>query len=191
MCPPMIAHWRHLANTIELVHPSAHLSPHAKRQIDRFSRSCTTHGRKCHTLQWAPLSTRIVLSHGGIWTPCNIWFRGPMQAHNPNGTSIGSAFLHEWPEYPDTLQWFACFPLKIGGSGSHVIHGSLGPPKSWTQAASRSLLPFLHSSLVRETDRPIDRPTDLVGNNRPHVLWCGVIMRNLGGIWQSHTLVSC
>jgi len=46
MCPPMRAHWRHLANTIELVHPSAHLSPQHKQQIDRFSRFCTCHGRK-------------------------------------------------------------------------------------------------------------------------------------------------
>jgi len=32
------AHWRHLANAIELVHPSAHSSSQPKRQIDRFSR---------------------------------------------------------------------------------------------------------------------------------------------------------
>jgi len=37
MCPPMMAHWRHLANTIELVLPSANPSPKPKRQIDRFS----------------------------------------------------------------------------------------------------------------------------------------------------------
>ena len=36
MCPPMIAHWRNLANTIELVLPSAYPSPQRKRQIDRF-----------------------------------------------------------------------------------------------------------------------------------------------------------
>jgi len=38
MCPPMWAHWRHLANRIELVLPSVHPSPQPKRQIDRFSR---------------------------------------------------------------------------------------------------------------------------------------------------------
>jgi len=32
------ANWRHLANTIELVLPSAYLSPQPKGQIDRFSR---------------------------------------------------------------------------------------------------------------------------------------------------------
>jgi len=46
MCPPMRVHWRHLANTIELMLPSAHPSPQPKRKIDRFSRFCTAHGRK-------------------------------------------------------------------------------------------------------------------------------------------------
>jgi len=47
MCPLVRAHWRHLANTIELMHPSAHLSPQPKRQIDRFSsRFCTAHQQK-------------------------------------------------------------------------------------------------------------------------------------------------
>jgi len=46
MCHPMWAHWSHLANTIELVLPSTHPSPQPKRQIDRFSRFCTAHGRK-------------------------------------------------------------------------------------------------------------------------------------------------
>ena len=30
-CPSIRAHWRHLANTIELMHPSAHSSPQSKR----------------------------------------------------------------------------------------------------------------------------------------------------------------
>ena len=37
-----------------------------------------------------------------------------MLAHNPNGTSIGLAvFAQMTAECPYTLQWFACFPLKI------------------------------------------------------------------------------
>jgi len=32
MCPPMRVHWRHLANTIELVLPSAHSSPQPQRK---------------------------------------------------------------------------------------------------------------------------------------------------------------
>jgi len=37
-----------------------------------------------------------------------------MRAHNPNGTSIGSAvFAQMTAECLYCLQWFACFPLKI------------------------------------------------------------------------------
>ena len=37
-----------------------------------------------------------------------------MGAHNRNGTSIGSAvFVQMTTECPYTLQWFACFALKI------------------------------------------------------------------------------
>jgi len=46
MCPPITAHWRHLANMIELVLSSAHPSPQPKQQIDRFRRFCTAYGRK-------------------------------------------------------------------------------------------------------------------------------------------------
>jgi len=38
------AYWRHLANTTELVLPSAHTSPQPKRQIAWFSHFCTAHG---------------------------------------------------------------------------------------------------------------------------------------------------
>jgi len=42
-----------------------------------------------------------------------------MRAHNPNGTSIGSVvFAQMTAECLYTLQWFACFPLKI--APSHV-----------------------------------------------------------------------
>jgi len=40
---------------------------------------------------------------------------GAMQAHNLNSTSM---FAQMTAEYPYTLQWFACFPLKI--APSHV-----------------------------------------------------------------------
>jgi len=93
MCLPMWAHWHHLANTIELVLPSAHPSPQSKRQVDRFGRSnCTAHGRKSLYLQWALLAPKIAHSDGGIsGPPSNTWFPGPTRVLNPNGISIGSA----------------------------------------------------------------------------------------------------
>ena len=45
MCPQWRAHWRHLANTIELLLPSAHPNPRSKRQINQFSRLCISQGR--------------------------------------------------------------------------------------------------------------------------------------------------
>jgi len=102
---------------------------------------------------------------GGSGPPCNTWCLGPMRAHNPNGTSIGSAvFAQMTAECPYTLQWFACFrsklPLHMLASGPHVIRGSLGPPESWTQMATWSFQQFLRGSLVWQTDRATDRPTD-------------------------------
>jgi len=160
----MRAHRRHLANTIEIVHPSAHSIPQPKRQIDRFSRFCTAQGRKCRQFAMgAPIHHNCIFPWG-IWT-CNTRCLWPMRANNPNGTSIGSTvFAQMAAECPYTLQWFACFPFKIapchGGSGPHVTHGSLDPPECWTQRATRSLQQFLHGSLVWQTDRPTDRPTD-------------------------------
>ena len=72
-CLTMWEHWRHLANTIELVLPSAHppesTIPQSKRQIDWFGRSCKAHSRKSLHLQWPRLSPKIAPSDGDIWTP--------------------------------------------------------------------------------------------------------------------------
>jgi len=47
-----------------------------------------------------------------IWgLPSNIWFLGPIRAHNPNGILIGSAVFAEMTaECPYTLEWDAPFP---------------------------------------------------------------------------------
>jgi len=58
-----------MANTIELVHPSAHSSPQSKRQMDRFSRFAQLTAESAYTLQWALLSIRIASSHGGSGHP--------------------------------------------------------------------------------------------------------------------------
>jgi len=65
ICPPMWAHWRHLANTIELVLPSAHPSPQLKRQIARFSRFWTAQCR--YFIMGAPFRKNCPLPWG-IWT---------------------------------------------------------------------------------------------------------------------------
>jgi len=51
-------------------------------------------------------------------------------------------------------------------SQPHLIHGSLGPPKSTPQMTSRSLQPFLHSS---GSNRQTNRPCYSTCNSRPHL----------------------
>jgi len=60
--------WRHLANTIELVHPSAHSSSQPIWQMDQFSRFCTAYGRKClYFTMGAPIHQNCPFPWG-IWT---------------------------------------------------------------------------------------------------------------------------
>jgi len=87
----MRAHWYRLANTIELVLPSAHPSPQPKQQIDRFSRFCTAHCRKSLYFTMGALFTKNFPFPWGDLDPWKTWFLGPIRAHNPNGISIGSA----------------------------------------------------------------------------------------------------
>jgi len=49
--------------------------------------------------------------------------------------------------------------IPMGDLDPNLIHGSLSPIESWTQTASRSVQPFLHSSLLWQTDWQTVRPT--------------------------------
>jgi len=107
-----------------------------------------------YTLQWATLSPKIFPSHGESGPLSSSWFLGPIQAHNPNSISITSAvFAQITAEFPCTLQWDTHFPLQNcpfpwWDLDRHLWDGSLGPPKSSTQTASRQVKPFLQGSLV-------------------------------------------
>ena len=134
----MRAHWRHWANMIELVHPAAHSSPQAKRQMDRFSRFLHSLRQKVPILHnGLPYLLELPLPMGDLDLPCNTSCCGPMRAHNPNGTSIASAvFAQMTAECTYTLQWFACSPtiapsgLPMLASGPHVIRGHWAHPSS-------------------------------------------------------------
>ena len=102
--------------------------------------------------------------------PSNTWLLRSIPAHNPNSILLGSAVSAQiTAECAYAVQWDAPFPLKFapshGGSGPYLIHGSLGPPESSTQTASRSVQPFLQGSVVWQTNRPLYS----VGNNRPRL----------------------
>jgi len=113
MCPAVRAHWRHLANTIELVLPSAHQSPQPKRQIDRFGRFCTALGRKSKYFTVGASFPNIASIHG-IWTPSNTWFCRPTRVLNPNGISIDSAVFLQCDRQTDRARY------KVGNYGPHI-----------------------------------------------------------------------
>jgi len=152
-CPSTRAHWHHLANTIELVHPSTHSSPQSKRQIDRFSRFCTD-GRKCiYFTMRAPIHQNCPFPWG-IWT-CHVTRNafGPCERTTQTAPRSVQPSLHRWPRSicivhngvpvsPSKLR------LPMLASGPHVIRGSLSPPESGTQMVTSSFQPFLQGSLV-------------------------------------------
>jgi len=114
-----------------------------------------------------PLPQDCSFSWGGIWTPSNSWFLVPFWAHNPNSITTGWAvFAQMTTECPYALQRpfpLSKLPLSMGASGRHLIHGSLSPPESSSQMASRSVQTFLQGSLGWQTDRQTDRQTTLLG----------------------------
>jgi len=111
--PTWEAHWRHLANTIELVLLSTHPSPQPKRQIDRFGRVCTAHGRKSLYFTVGDTPPKLPLLVGGSDPPSNSWFLEPTIQMASQSVQL---FLHSWPHRVSyTLQWAPLFP-KIAPS---------------------------------------------------------------------------
>jgi len=80
-----IGHWRHLKNTIELVLLSAHPSPQPKWQIDGLSRFCTAHGTVSSGTLAQP---ELVLSSHFILPSSFLSTRG----HNPKIPGAAPAF---------------------------------------------------------------------------------------------------
>ena len=136
---------------------------------------------------------RIATAHW--YSPCRLRQCAPHLIHAPlgppeskiqipNGVSIGSAvFAQLTAECPYTVQWSAHSPSKLAlpmwDLDLHLIHGSLGPPQSLTQMASRSVQPFLQGSLLWHTDRRTNHATRSVIIGRIYVyvvLRCGLII---------------
>jgi len=105
----------------------------ANRSVQPFLPSC---GRKSlHYTMGTPFSRKFPFLLGS--GPHLTRFLGPIQAHNPNSISTGSAISAQMTtECPYTLRWDALFPSKFPfpwGPEPHLIRGSLGPPESSTQ----------------------------------------------------------
>ena len=71
-----------------------------------------------------------------IFGPCLLWPRSPISAT--------AELLFAQMTAPSSVK----VAPSHGGSGPHLMHGSLGLPESTTQTASRSVQPFVQGSLV-------------------------------------------
>jgi len=163
MCPPVRAHWHHLANTIEPVlrWPTRVHNPNGKLIASAVFAQLTA--VSAYTLQWAPcrpFPQKLPLPIGDL-DPHLTRFLGPIRAHNPNSISIGSAvFAHCTDDHRvylyRTLQWDALSPSTLsfpwGNLEPHLIHGSPGPPQSSTQKII-SIASDVFAGLTSVTDR--------------------------------------
>jgi len=123
------------------------------------------------------LSPKIAPSRGGPGPWFNLWFLGPVQAHNPNGITVDSAVFAQMTavSVSYTLQKVAPFP-KI--APSH--RGSGGPSNTWFPGPTRVLNPngisissAIFEGLTSVTDRPTDHAIRSATVGRMYV-WCGL-----------------
>jgi len=91
---PMRAHWRHLANTIELVLPFAHPSPQPKWQIDQLSHFCTVHGTVSSGIPGHVLSPNNCPFAWGIWAHLIPASSGPPESITQTPSWSVGPFLH-------------------------------------------------------------------------------------------------
>jgi len=152
--------------------PSSQSSPQPKQQIDRFSRFCTAHSRKSLYLTVGAPFPKIAPTIKGSGPSSNTWCLGPIQAHNRNCISIGSAVFAQTTQSVPILYNGTPLPLKIVPS-----YAGSGPPSStWFSGRTRVLNPngisigsAVFAGLTSVTDRQTDRPRYLAGNNMPHL----------------------
>jgi len=138
--PPMRAHigatWRIRLNLC-ILRPTRVHNPNGKWIGSAVFAQLTA--QSAYTLQWAPLSTRIALSHGGSGPPMQHMMLSVHASPQPKWhldrfsrvcTDDRRVSLYGLPVLRSKLF------LPILASGPHVIHGSLGPPDSGTQMAT-------------------------------------------------------
>jgi len=139
----------------------------------------------------SPLTRNILLTECGeitrldcicqvalVWPPRNTCFLGLTQVQIPNDISIGSAAFA--PTHSRELLYFTMshpfsvlkLLIPMGDLDRHLIHSSFSQPDFSTQTASQLVQPFWQGSLLWQIDRPTDRPSYSVCNNRLCLLQC-------------------
>jgi len=160
MCLPMWAHWRHLANTIEPVLPSATVhKPNGKSIGSAVSATHSSRQKVPLFYKGQPFPTKLPILIGDL---------DPHLIHDSLGKSEPTIqmasrsvqpFSHRWPQSVPILYNGRPLPppsklplLMEGDLDPNLIHGSLGPEFS-IQTATWSVQPFLQGSVVWQTDR--------------------------------------
>ena len=90
------------------------------------------------------------------------WLGQPSLYGSPYSFPI---FYHVTGHVPPKL------PLTPGGSGPHLIHGFLDPPKSTTQMVFRLVQPLLWGPCLLQTNRQTHRAC-YIDSNRSHLMLC-------------------
>jgi len=174
----MWAHWRHLANVIKLVLPSAQPSPQPNRQIDRFSRFCTARGRKSIYFTMGDTFPQNCPFPWGIWTACVTYdFVGSFDPTTQTGSWSIQLLLHRWPQgVPILYNGSPLFAINI----APYYRGSGLPANIWFSGPTWVLNPNgisfgvavfagLTSVTYRQTDRPTDHATRSVTIGRIYI----------------------
>ena len=166
MRPPMRAHWCHLANMIELVHPSAHSSPQPKRKIDQFSRFCIAHGRKClYFTMGAPIQQICFFPWGNVNPIMMPWANvSPQHKRHLDWFSRVCTHDHRVSVYFTMVRLFPLqncpFPWGIWTPCNTWLLG----PTQVLNPNGNSITSAIFAGLTSVTDRQADRPCYLVGN---------------------------
>jgi len=172
----MTAHWRHLANMIEPVHPSAHSSPQPKRQMDRFSRFL-------HSLR-----QKVPILYSGCPYPPELPFPMGISTSHVTHDALGlcepttqtaprsvQPCLHRWPQsvpilvclFPPQNCSLPCWHLDL------MVHWFTRVRNANGNLIVSAIFPGLTSVTDWQSDRQTDRPCSSVRG--------GVIMHNYVG----------
>jgi len=153
------AHWHHLVNTIELVLSSAHPTPQPKWQINQLQLFLHSSQQKVPIFyNGMPRFPKIAPSCG-VSGPHLIYASlGQSDPTTQTASPSVQPLLHRYYRVYLYFTMGRPFPLKlplpVGDlDHPHLICGSVGPPESSTQTASRWVEPFSQCSLIWQTNR--------------------------------------
>jgi len=168
MCPPVWAHWRHLANTIELM-PTTQT---ANRSVQQFLHSSQQKVRILYNGH--PYPPELALPMGDLDSHLTHDGLGPCEPRTQTAPRLLKPYLHRWPQSTRQyiLQWFACqnclFPWRDLNSMWGPDTWFIGP--TWvlnfnSNSITSAVFADLTSVIDWQSDTQTNRPRYSAGNN--------------------------